>query len=76
MSTIIINSPIMQKQIQKIVETMTDPKCTFVKKDGIKLYFETDMEDKDEACKRIKAEIKKDPMAGAIMFTVKADEYI
>nr|WP_252968722.1 hypothetical protein [Erysipelothrix rhusiopathiae] len=55
---------------------MTDPKCTFVKKDGIKLYFETDMEDKDEACKRIKAEIKKDPMAGAIMFTVKADEYI
>ncbi|UPU39608.1 hypothetical protein MX850_02290 [Erysipelothrix sp. Poltava] len=54
MNTIIINSPIMQKQIQKIVESMTDPKCTFVKKDGIKLYFETDMEDKDEACKRIK----------------------
>lgn len=73
---IIVNSPIMQKQIQTIVEGLDNPKSTFVKKDGIKLYFEVDMEDKEEACKLIKAAIKKDPMAGAIMFTVKPGEYV
>ncbi|WP_240915931.1 hypothetical protein [Erysipelothrix sp. HDW6C] len=73
---IIVNSPIMQSKIQIIVEAIENPKFTFVKKDGIKLYFETDAEDKEAACRLVKAEIKKDPMASAIMFTVKADEYI
>ncbi|CAM3639290.1 hypothetical protein ERUR111494_04545 [Erysipelothrix urinaevulpis] len=76
MKTIIINSPIMQDKVQKIVEAIESPKFTFVKKEGIKLYFETDAEDVEAACKLVKAEIKSDPIAGAIMFTVKSEEYI
>ena len=70
---IIVNSPIMQKQIQKIVEGLESPKFTFLKKDGIRLYFETDYE---EACKLVKAAIKNDPMGGALLVTVKTEEYI
>ncbi len=73
---IIVNSPIMQKQIQKIVEGLESPKFTFLKKDGIRLYFETDYEDKEEACKIVKAAIKNDPMGGALLVTVKTEEYI
>lgn len=73
---IIVNSPIMQKQIQAIVEKIEDPKFTFIKKDGIRLYFETEFEDKEAACKLVKAAIKNDPMGGALLITVKADEYI
>lgn len=73
---IIVNSPIMQKQIQAIVEGIEDPKFTFVKKDGIRQYFETDFEDKEAACKIVKAAIKKDPMGGALLVTVKSEEYI
>lgn len=73
---IIVNSPIMQDKIIKILETLKDPTYTFVKKDGIKIYFETSLDDKAEACKIAKKEIKKDPMGGAIMFTVKENEYI
>ncbi|CAM3516330.1 hypothetical protein MGH68_08775 [Erysipelothrix sp. D19-032] len=73
---IIVNSPIMQSKIQTILESMESPTFTFVKKDGIRLYFETSEQDTELACKIAKAEIKKDPMAGAIMFTVKSEEYI
>ena len=73
---IIVNSPIMQEKIIKIVEAMDEPKCTFVKKDGIKIYFETEFEDKEKAAALIKAAIKKDPMGSAIMFNVKTHEYI
>lgn len=73
---IIVNSPIMQDKIIKILEGMDSPSYTFIKKDGIRIYFETSLEDKEEACKLAKKEIKKDPMGSAIMFTVKANEYI
>ncbi len=73
---IIVNSPIMQDKIIKILEAVESPKFKFVKKEGIKIYFETDLEDKDEATKVATREIKKDPIASAIMFKVKADEYI
>ncbi len=73
---IIVNSPIMQDKIIKILEAVESPKFTFVKKDGIKIYFETELEDRDEACKIATKEIKKDPIASAIMFKVKASEYI
>lgn len=73
---IIVNSPIMQDKIIKIVEALEEPKFTFIKKDGIKIYFETEFEDKDKAAALIKAAIKKDPMGSAIMFNVKTDEYV
>lgn len=73
---IIVNSPIMQDKIIKILESETDPTFKFIKKDGIKIYFETSIEDKEEACVIAKKIIKKDPMASAIMFTVKASEYV
>ena len=73
---LIINSPIMQDKIIKIVSELEVPKCTFVKKDGIKIYFETTHENKEEAATLIKAAIKKDPIASAIMFNVKTDEYV
>ena len=38
---IIVNSPIMQDKIIKILEAVESPKFTFVKKDGIKIYFES-----------------------------------
>lgn len=73
---IIVNSPIMQDKIIKILEAMDSPTFKFVKKEGIKIYFETDMEDKDKACDVAKKEIKKDPMGSTIMFKVKSHEYI
>lgn len=76
MSIIIVNTPIMQDKIQKIVESMTEITCKLVKKDGIKLYFETNLDDQDKACALIKSAIKKDPIASAIGFTVKTQEYV
>ena len=73
---IIVNSPIMQKQIIKIVEAIEDPKFTYDKTDGIRIYFTTDFENDEEACKIVKAAIKKDPLGGALVLTVKSEEYI
>ena len=73
---IIVNSPIMQKQIIKIVEAIAEPKFVFDKTDGIKIYFNTDFEDVEAACKIVKAAIKKDPLGGALVLTVKSEEYI
>lgn len=75
MTVIIVNTPIMQDKIQRIVESMTSIECQFIKKEGIKLYFQTNCLDADRACALIKAEIKKDPIASAITFTVKTHEY-
>lgn len=73
---IIVNSPLMQKQIQQILEEMEEPNYTFVKKDGIKLYFETNMEDKEEAATIAKKAIKSSDFGSALMFKVKTGEYI
>lgn len=73
---IIVNSALMQDKIIKIIESIEDPKFTFVKKQGLKIYFETDMEDREEAAKIAKAKIKADPVAGSLLFSVKTEEYI
>lgn len=73
---IIVNSPIMQEKVKAIVEAIESPKFTFVKKEGIKIYFDVDSEDKDAACSIAKAAIKKDPIGGTIMFSVKPGEYV
>ncbi len=73
---IIVNSPIMQKQIIKVVEAISEPKFTYEKTDGIRVYFNTEAEDMEAACKIVKAAIKKDPMGSALVITVKSEEYI
>ena len=73
---VIVNSPIMQKKIIQIVEGITEMKFTHEKTDGIRIYFNTDNEDIEAACKLVKAAIKKDPMGGALVLTVKSEEYI
>lgn len=73
---IIVNSPIMQDKIIEILESSDEASFKFVKKDGIRIYFEIDLDDKDEAARIAKSEIKKDPISGALIFSVKTEEYI
>ena len=71
---IIVNSPLMQEEIKAILEGIENPKFKFIKKSGIRLYFETDSTDLDEAALIAKAEIKKHPQASTIYFSVKAEQ--
>lgn len=73
---IIVNTPIMQKQVQKILEEMSNPIFEFKKKEGIKLYFETDMDNEEEAAKIAKKAIKSSSIGGTLMFKVNTGEYI
>lgn len=70
---IIVNSALMQEEIKTMLQAIESPKFSFVKKSGIRLYFETDEEDLDKAALIAKAEIKKHPQASTIYFSVKAD---
>jgi len=72
---IIVNSPLMHKQIQEQLELNEDPSFKFVKKEGIKLYFETDAEDLEKAV-GIAKQVIKDKVSDVIMFKVKTEEYI
>lgn len=73
---IIVNSAIMQDKIIDILEACKEASFKFIKKEGIRIYFETDMEDQEAAAKIAKAEIKKDPIGGTLLFSVKTEEYI
>ena len=72
---IIVNSPLMHKQIQEQLELNEDPSFKFVKKEGIKLYFETGAEDLEKAV-GIAKQVIKDKVSDVIMFKVKTEEYI
>lgn len=72
---IIINSPLMHNQIRKQLELNEDPSYTFVKREGIKLYFQTDMEDQEKAADIAKSIIK-NKVSDVIMFKVKTEEYL
>lgn len=72
---IIVNSPLMHKKIQEQLELNEDPSFKFVKKEGIKLYFETDAEDLEKAV-GIAKQVIKDRVSDVIMFKVKTEEYI
>ncbi len=67
---IIVNSALMQNEIIEILENIKEPKYKFIKKNGIRLYFETSIEDLDEASKIAKASIKEKPEAAALFFSV------
>lgn len=72
---IIVNSPLMHDKIIETLENSTEPSYTFQKKEGIKLYFETDMEDQEEAAALAKQMIKK-ATQNLIVFSVRTEEYI
>lgn len=72
---IIINSPLMHKKIKEQLELNEDPSYTFVKKEGIKLYFTTDMEDQEKAADIAKSIIK-NKVSDVIMVKVKTEEYL
>jgi len=72
---IIVNSPLMHEQIKTQLELNEDPSYTFVKKEGIKLYFETDTNDDDKAVATAKKVIK-EKVSDVIMVKVKTEEYI
>lgn len=73
---IIVNSPLMRKQIRELLENVDEPKYTFIKEDGIKIYFETDLEDNEEAAAIAKKTIKSSSFGSALMFKVNTHEYI
>lgn len=71
---IIVNSAIMQENIKKIVTSIESPKYTFVKKEGIQLYFECDCDDLQQAASIAKSAIKNDPIGGTLLLSVKVAE--
>jgi len=72
---IIVNSPLMHDEIKEALEANEDPTYTFEKKEGIKQYFETNMEDQEEAAS-IAKQIIKDDVSSVIMFKVRTEEYL
>lgn len=71
---VVVHSGIMQSQLQKIVESCHECHFRFVKKDGIKLYFEADIEDEDKAAAIAKKAIKSDPIGGTLLVSVKTEK--
>lgn len=72
---IIVNSPLMHNEIKKQLELNEEPSYTFVKKEGIKLYFETNSEDQEKAVSTAK-QIIKNKVSDVIMVKVKTEEYL
>lgn len=72
---IIVNSPLMHNEIKKQLELNEEPFYTFVKKEGIKLYFETNSEDQEKAVSTAK-QIIKNKVSDVIMVKVKTEEYL
>lgn len=71
---IIVNSPLMQNEMIEQLEGSTDPTFKFIKKEGIKLYFETSADNHEEAAK-IAKQLIKEKVGNAIMFNVITQEY-
>lgn len=73
---IIINSPLMHKKIIALLESQETPSFTFIKQEGIKLYFESSIENSEEAAAKAKSIIKSDPLFSSLLIKVNTEEYI
>lgn len=71
---ITIYSPVMADQIKEVVENIDEPKYTFIKKEGMRLFFEVDIEDEEAAAAQAKSAIKATSFGKAIMFKVSTEE--
>jgi len=69
---IAINTPLQNDNIIKLLENQ-DGQFTFVEKKGIKLLFETTIEDKDAAAKLAREMIKKEPWGAGLYFQAVAE---
>lgn len=70
---IVVNCPLKQDEIVKIVEGIeieNRKEFKFVKKQGMKIYFESDYRDVEKACSIIKKGIKESQLGKALYFNV------
>ncbi|MBM6615944.1 hypothetical protein JTF06_13715 [Desemzia sp. RIT804] len=67
---ICVNSPFMQKEIIAVLESLENPAYTYIKKQGIQLYFETTSSNEDEAAAYAKKVLKEQSFAKGIAFSV------
>ena len=70
---IVINCALKQNDIIDIVEKIeieNEKVFKFVKKQGIKLFFESTYKDDEKACSTIKSTIKSAPFGSALFFNV------
>lgn len=71
---VVVTSPLMREKVKNIVLNIENLDISFVKEEGINLFFNTDA-DIDYAISVIKSELKKDPMSGSIIIKVRKDDY-
>lgn len=70
---IVVNCPLKQDEIIKMVEDIeieNKKEFRFVKKQGMKIYFESDYSDVQKACSTIKQEIKNSDLGKVLYFNV------
>lgn len=70
---IVVNCPLKQDEIVKMVEDIeieNKKEFKFVKKQGMKIYFESDYSDADKACATIKKVIKESELGRVLYFNV------
>ncbi|WP_018659106.1 hypothetical protein [Allofustis seminis] len=72
---IIVNSPLMHDEIKTILAESTTPTFTFEKEAGIKLYFQTDHDDVEEAA-AIAKKLIKEGTGNVLYFSVTTEEYM
>lgn len=70
---IVVNTGIMQDKIKKIVESCPDYHYSFIKKEGIKLYFEVDTDNEEDAAIKAKKAIKDDSIGKTLLVSVKVE---
>ena len=73
---IIVNCALRQQDIINVVEAIqiqNNKPFKFIKKQGIKIFFNTDYENLEEACTVIKKEIKSQTYGNALYFNVITD---
>jgi len=70
---IAINTPLQQDNIIELLENQ-DGQFTFVRKEGIKLLFETTIEDKVVAARLAREMIKKAPWGTGLYFHAEAEQ--
>lgn len=67
---VVVNSGIMQDKIKSIVENYKDYEFTYVKKEGIQLFFEVNTSDEEAAAAAAKKAIKADSVGKTLLVSV------
>lgn len=70
---VIVNCPLMQNNVISIVEAIVRESKNpfkFVKKEGMKIFFELTDITEDDACALIKSEIRKSELGSLLNFSV------